>query len=73
MRPPECDICGKDENCNLVYFKKRPSDKEWDKKMEEKGMVGHPPYAEWYCDVHVERARELKDKTVDEARKLMKN
>ncbi|MFX0103243.1 MAG: hypothetical protein ACFFCS_27000 [Candidatus Hodarchaeota archaeon] len=73
MRPPECDICGKEENCNLVYFKKRLSDKEWDNKMEEKGMVGHPPYAEWYCDVHVGRARELKEKTIDEARKLMKS
>ncbi|MHA1603837.1 MAG: hypothetical protein ACTSWF_04205 [Candidatus Freyarchaeota archaeon] len=47
MRPPICAICDKrfldSEEGGLVYFKKRPSDYEWIKKMEEKGMVGHPP------------------------------
>lgn len=73
MRPPECDVCGKEEGCDLVYFKKRPSDEEWVKKMKEKDMVGHPPYAEWYCAAHVERARELQHLPIDEAKRLMKS
>ncbi len=55
----------------LIYFKKRPIDKEWDKKMEEKGMVGHPPYAEWFCKKHYEKAYELKYLPINEAIKLL--
>ena len=50
MRPPICAICDKKmldtEDGGLIYFKKRPSDIEWEKRMEQNGMVGHPPYAE---------------------------
>ena len=56
MKPPICEICDKDipetENAGLVYFQKTTSDKEWDKKCEEDGFVGHPPYAEWFCEEH---------------------
>ena len=72
MRPPECYLCGKEENCDLVYFKKRPSDIEWEKRMKEEGMVGHPPYAEWFCDLHVGEARALAGKPDDEVKKLLK-
>lgn len=37
MRPPVCRICGKDlpeDEGGLVYFKQRPSDIEWDKKIK---------------------------------------
>ena len=40
--------------------------------MEEKGMVGHPPYAEWFCKEHYEKAKELKDLAIDEAMKQLK-
>ena len=71
MKPPVCCICDKrldypDEG-GLIYFKKRPSDKKWDKNMEEKGMVGHPPYAEWFCGDHYKKAVVLKDLTIDKA------
>jgi len=76
MKPPVCSICDKrldypDEG-GLIYFKKRSSDKKWDKRMEEKGMVGHPPYAEWFCKEHYEKANELKDLAIDEAMKQLK-
>ncbi|MHA1301049.1 MAG: hypothetical protein ACTSO9_16635 [Candidatus Helarchaeota archaeon] len=72
MRPPECAICNKNfdpsgEECGLIYFKRRVSDEEWDKRMEEKGMVGHPPYAEWFCPKHYKKAKELQNLTIDEA------
>jgi hypothetical protein len=40
MKPPICCICDKrldylDEG-GLIYFKKRSSDKKWDKRMEKK-------------------------------------
>ena len=47
MRPPICRICEKKlEEVNdggLIYFKKRQSDIEWEKRMEEIGGVGNPP------------------------------
>lgn len=71
MRPPICAICDIDIPPNtgggLVHFKKRPSDIEWQKKMKEKGYVGHPPYAEWFCGEHYPAAKELEDLTIDKA------
>ena len=76
MRPPICAICDKKmldtEDGGLIYFKKRPSDIEWNKNMEQKGMVGHPPYAEWFCKEHYEKARELEHLTIDVAFKKLK-
>ena len=41
MKPPICCICYKRLNNldkgGLIYFKKRRSDKKWDKKMEKDG------------------------------------
>jgi hypothetical protein len=64
MRPPICAICDKDLDGGeggLVYFAKRPSDIEWDEKMKRLGRVGHPPYAEWFCDRHftIDKAFEI--------------
>jgi hypothetical protein len=76
MRPPICAICSKDffdlEKGGLVYFKKRPSDIEWDIKMEKTGMIGHPPYAEWFCEEHYSSAKELEHLPIDEAMKSLK-
>ena len=76
MKPPICCICRKkleypDEG-GLVYFKKRSSDKKWDRLMEENGMVGHPTYAEWFCGEHYKKAVELKESTIDKALKAFK-
>ncbi len=75
MRPPICRICDKklvnlDEG-GLIYFNKRPSDIEWGKKMKEIGGVGHPPYAEWFCKKHYEKANELSHLTIDIALKIL--
>jgi len=55
----------------LIYFKKRQSDFDWEKKMEEIGGVGHPPYAEWFCKKHYERANELSHLTIDIALNIL--
>lgn len=75
MRPPICGICdkeftGKDDG-GLIYFKKRPSDLEWEEKMEKIAGVGHPPYAEWFCKDHYDRAYQLKHLSIDKAFKLL--
>jgi len=75
LKPPICCICDKRLDCadegGLIYFKKRPSDKKWDKKMDNEGMVGHPPYAEWFCRDHYEKASELKELPIDKALKMI--
>lgn len=75
MRPPICRICAKKlevmNDGGLVYFKKRPSDLEWEKRMKEIGGVGHPPNAEWFCKDHYEKANELKYLTIDKAFKIL--
>ena len=76
MKPPECCICGKDmrmtDDGDLVYFKKRPEDEDWLKKMEENVMVGHPPFAEWFCPDHYQDAKKLVHLTMDEAIEILK-
>lgn len=77
MKPPICRICDKrlaDKNDGgLIYFKKRPSDIKWERKMEEIGGVGHPPYAEWFCKKHYEKAIKLKNLPIDEALKILRS
>ena len=73
MRPPICGICGKRmedmEDGGLIYFKKRPSDIEWQERMERTGGAGHPPLAEWFCAKHYDKAKALKHLTINEALK----
>ena len=76
MKPPFCRICEKKlvdkDDGGLIYFKKRPSDIEWEKRMEEIGGVGHPLYAEWFCKKHYERANKLKHLPINEAIKILR-
>ncbi|MFX1289551.1 MAG: hypothetical protein ACFFAG_01205 [Promethearchaeota archaeon] len=75
MKPPICRICDKEleetDDGGLVYFKKRQSDREWEKRMEEIEGLGHPPYAEWFCKKHFQRADKLKHLSIDEALKIL--
>ena len=75
MRPPICCICDKSLDSSndggLIYFKKRASDREWEERMEREGMVGHPPFAEWFCKKHYKKAFEMKDLPIDEAMKQL--
>lgn len=80
MRPPICRICDKkladrDDGGligGLIYFKKRPSDIEWGERMRKIRGIGHPPYAEWFCKDHYDKAYRLKYLTIDEAMKILK-
>ncbi len=77
MKPPECRICGNkmeiDEG-GLVQFKKRPSDIEWDEKRKRiEGFVGHPPYIDWFCREHYDKANELQNLTIEKAMKILKS
>ena len=77
MKPPICIICGKrfdnSDEGGLIYFKETEKDKEWKKRVEEKGLIGHPPYAEWFCGTHYQEASKLKEKSKDGALKILKN
>ncbi|MBN1330303.1 MAG: hypothetical protein JXA54_12590 [Candidatus Heimdallarchaeota archaeon] len=69
-----CRICDKDLDENeggLVSFKKRFSDKVWERKMKRIHGVGHPPYMDWFCEKHYQRAKDLKDLTIDKAMAVM--
>ncbi|HUU89343.1 MAG TPA: hypothetical protein VMX17_16535 [Candidatus Glassbacteria bacterium] len=76
MRPPECAICGKEfepgEKGGVIYFKKRFSDQVWERKMKRINGVGHPPYAEWFCENHYERADELRNLSIDKAMAILR-
>ncbi|MFX1275659.1 MAG: hypothetical protein ACFFBP_14700 [Promethearchaeota archaeon] len=75
MKPPICCICNERfvmENGGLVYFKLRTSDIEWKKKMKKDDMVGHPPYAEWFCEKYYKKAKDLNHLTISEALKSFK-
>lgn len=75
MRPPICAICDReffDDSGSLVCFQRTETDKAWDKKAEEPGFVGHPPYCEWFCGEHVAKAKELSYLTRPEAMKTLR-
>ncbi len=40
-----------------------------EKKMEKGGMIGHPPYVEWFCEKHFDKAKSLNHLTKPEALK----
>ncbi|MHA1199806.1 MAG: hypothetical protein ACTSQF_10805 [Candidatus Heimdallarchaeaceae archaeon] len=76
MKPPICIICDKrftpSEKGDVIYFKKSKSDIEWVEEMERTGSVGHPPYAEWFCEKHFKGAKELEDLTCTEAMQILR-
>lgn len=68
MMPPNCCICDAEcETDGIVSFRKRPSDEEWDRWVDETGAVGHPPYLAWFCPKHLVEAKKLEHLTIDEA------
>lgn len=70
MRPPECAVCGKSfipgKNGDGVQF--QLSIKE---KIEQKGMVEHPPGFEWFCSLHLPIAMKYKDLSWEVASKII--
>ncbi|MCG3216040.1 MAG: hypothetical protein KAS63_04960 [Candidatus Heimdallarchaeota archaeon] len=75
MKPPLCVICYKEfldsDEGGLVYFKKRNSDERWEKMMSEEDLIGHPPYADWFCEKHYTAAKELQNLPLNEAVKIL--
>jgi len=71
MMPPECCLCdlpgGTDNEFNLVYFASTPEVKQWQHKMEESGLTGHPPNAAWFCQFHFPAADQLSSLPIDQA------
>ncbi len=75
MKPPICRICDKtlegQDDGGLIYFKKRLSDIQWERRMQEIRGFGHPPNAEWFCRKHYDKAKELEELTIDKALKIL--
>ena len=67
MRPPECAVCGTEEGCELVSFRDTEHSREWRRRSQQEGFVGHPPNVEWFCAAHLAQARALAHLTLPEA------
>ena len=71
MRPPVCDICGKDftpgKGAGTVSFAHDESEPWWKGRFTEEEVaehgepVGHPPYVGWFCRTHYEAAHALRE------------
>lgn len=77
MRPPICAICYNrmdDENRDfeLVSFQLSEEDKEFNKRFEKPGFIGHPHGLEWFCKEHAEIAKKYVHLTLGEALKEIK-
>jgi len=76
MRPPICAVCDKSFDPlgkgGLVYFAMRKSDKEWREKMKKIKGVGHPPWAEWFCEKHYPIAVKYSTLTINQAWKRIR-
>jgi len=76
MRPPICEICDSeflfDHSSGLLYFKVTPEGREFDRRVREEGITGHPPDAGWFCEEHYEKAVKLTHLTLSEALKTIR-
>jgi len=78
MRPPICAICGKDFREDLneggsISFVLSESDKQYNKKLQQSGIVSHPAGLEWFCSKHYKIAINHTHLTLDEAIDKMAN
>lgn len=66
MKPPICHLCGQpvDGAGDLVRFA--------DFVPLPDGMTGHPHGLEWFCVRHVDRARALSGRSIDDAMARMR-
>ncbi len=69
MKPPICAICRKkfSEKGGLIYFKETEADRNFNKRFKQKGFVGHPSNAFWFCKEHYKTAVQYKNLTKEEA------
>lgn len=72
MRPPICAICDLDfrddeSKGEGVTFKLSDKDIEYNNRMEEKELEGHPAGFEWFCNKHLKIAQKYVHLTWEEA------
>jgi hypothetical protein len=76
MRPTVCAICDVrfESGGGSVRFVSRPSDREWRRRAEAPGFVGHPPDTEWFCETHIAAARDrAPEVTIDVALRQLRD
>jgi len=74
MKPPICVYCQKDfrkliGNGGLLTFQLSRSEKEYNKRFNQKEYVGHPKGKAWFCDEHYKLAKSLTHLTLGETLK----
>ena len=77
MRPPICEICGKDfspgKGAGTVSFAHDESEPWWAGRVSEEEVaehgepMGHPPHLGWFCREHYPAAHELRELEIGEA------
>lgn len=72
MRPPICAICHsrmdeQHKDFELLSFQLSEADKEFNKRLEQPGFVGHPHGLEWFCKEHAAIAKKYNHLTLGEA------
>ncbi len=74
MKPPICEICYKrfSRGGSLIRFKETKEDKAKNQQFKQKGFVGHPSNAVWFCEEHVIFARQYSYLEKQEAFKLIR-
>jgi len=77
MRPPICEICDldfdPDNKIGLLYFKETLEGREFDKRVSEEGITGHPPDAGWFCEEHYTEDVKLIHLTISEVLKIIRS
>jgi len=74
MKPPICEICNKhfSNGGYLIRFKETEADKKSNKLLKQKGFVGHPANAIWFCEEHATFALKYSYLKKQDAIKLIK-
>jgi hypothetical protein len=72
MMPPICSFCHArfdpfKSKGELLHFKISDEDKASNQRMRDSHRLGHAKGAHWFCEAHVDAARELKDLEIKDA------
>lgn len=78
MRPPICCVCytrfsPSSSEGGLVYFKLSEQEEQFNQRMKDQRMVGHPKGRDWFCEQHFAKAKSLNDLTLKEALPILRN
>ncbi len=78
MMPPICAICYRDfrhssDEGGLLRFKLTDAQKEFNKRFEQPGFVGHKKGDYWFCGEHYAEAKKITHLSSAEALKILRN